>query len=189
MKPTGKLVVMAGPSAVGKGTLASYIVSNFEGFVLSVSATTRSPREGEVDGISYVFLDEEEFKARADSGQMLEWATVHGKHSYGTPRGPVEQGLAGGSNVILEIDVQGAAQVLERVPDCLFILLEPPSAEVQAERLRGRGDPPEQAERRIAVAQAELAEGRRLGAVCIVNDDLDRTVAEVEGLIAEHRSV
>jgi guanylate kinase len=79
--------------------------------------------------------------------------------------------------------------VLERVPDCLFILLEPPSAGVQAERLRGRGDPPEQAERRIAVAQAELAEGRRLGAICIVNDDLDRTVAEVEGLIAEHRSV
>ncbi|CAB4372978.1 unannotated protein [freshwater metagenome] len=90
--------------------------------------------------------------------------------------------------MILEIDVQGAAQVLERVPDCLFVLLEPPSAEVQAERLRGRGDPPEQAERRIAVAQAELAEGRRLGAICIVNDDLERTVAEVAALIAEQRS-
>ncbi|MSZ53225.1 MAG: guanylate kinase, partial [Actinobacteria bacterium] len=111
MKPAGKLIVMAGPSAVGKGTLASHIVTNFEGFMLSVSATTRSPREGEVDGISYVFLTEEQFKIRADSGQMLEWATVHGRHSYGTPREPVEEGLANGFNVILEIDVQGAFQV------------------------------------------------------------------------------
>jgi guanylate kinase len=90
--------------------------------------------------------------------------------------------------VVLEIDVQGAAQVLERAPEALFILLEPPSAEVQAERLRGRGDPPEQAERRIAVAQGELAEGRRLGAICIVNDDLDRTVRHCQQLIAKARS-
>jgi guanylate kinase len=90
-------------------------------------------------------------------------------------------------DIVLEIDVQGAAQVLERSPDALFILLEPPSAEVQAERLRGRGDPPEQAERRIAVAQGELAEGRRLGAICIVNDDLDRTVALCAELIADSR--
>ena len=94
MNPVGKLIVMAGPSAVGKGTLASHIVNNFEGFMLSVSATTRTPREGEIDGVSYVFLSEEQFKIRAESGQMLELATVHGKHSYGTPREPVEQGLA-----------------------------------------------------------------------------------------------
>lgn len=183
MKPTGKLVVMAGPSAVGKGTLASYIVSNFEGFVLSVSATTRSPREGEVDGISYVFLDGEEFKARADSGQMLEWATVHGKHSYGTPRGPVEQGLAGGSNVILEIDVQGAFQVKQSFPEALLVFVKPPSFEELRARLDKRGTESEEDKRiRLETAKTELDLATQFD-YAVVNDDVARCAQEVVDLV------
>jgi guanylate kinase len=183
MKPTGKLVVMAGPSAVGKGTLATYIVSNFEGFVLSVSATTRPPREGEVDGVSYVFLDDEEFKDRADSGQMLEWATVHGKHSYGTPRGPVEQGLAGGSNVILEIDVQGALQVKQRFPEALLVFVKPPSFEELRARLDKRGTESEEDKRiRLETAKTELDQATQFD-YAVINDDVARCAQEVVDLL------
>jgi guanylate kinase len=183
MKPTGKLVVMAGPSAVGKGTLASYIVSNFEGFVLSVSATTRSPREGEVDGVSYVFLDDDEFKARADSGQMLEWATVHGKHSYGTPRGPVEQGLAEGFNVILEIDVQGAFQVRQSFPEALLVFVKPPSFEELRARLDKRGTESEEDKRiRLETARTELDLASQFD-FSVVNDEVARCAQEVVDLV------
>ncbi len=183
MKPTGRLVVMAGPSAVGKGTLASYIVSNFEGFVLSVSATTRSPREGEVDGVSYVFLDDEEFKARTDSGQMLEWATVHGKHSYGTPRGPVEQGLAEGFNVILEIDVQGAFQVKQSFPEALLVFVKPPSFEELRARLDKRGTESEEDKRiRLETAKTELDQATQFD-YAVVNDDVARCAQEVVDLV------
>lgn len=149
---------------------------------LSRSWSTRERRSGERED-AYVWVTRTQFEDHAAAGGFLEYAEFLG-NLYGTPwpEGVEER------DVILEIDVQGAAQVLDRVPGCLFVLLEPPSAEVQAERLRGRGDPPEQAERRIAVAQAELAEGRRLGAICIVNDDLDRTVAAVQALIADRRN-
>jgi guanylate kinase len=183
MKPTGKLVVMAGPSAVGKGTLASYIVSNFEGFVLSVSATTRSPREGEVDGVSYVFLDDDEFKARADSGQMLEWATVHGKHSYGTPRRPVEQGLAEGFNVILEIDVQGAFQVRQSFPEALLVFVKPPSFEELRARLDKRGTESEEDKRiRLETAKTELDLASQFD-FSVVNDEVARCAQEVVDLV------
>jgi guanylate kinase len=183
MKPTGKLVVMAGPSAVGKGTLASYIVSNFEGFLLSVSATTRSPRGGEVDGVSYVFLDDDEFKARADSGQMLEWATVHGKHSYGTPRGPVEQGLAEGSNVILEIDVQGAFQVRQSFPEALLVFVKPPSFEELRARLDKRGTESEEDKRiRLETAKTELDLASQFD-FSVVNDEVARCAQEVVDLV------
>jgi guanylate kinase len=183
MKPTGKLVVMAGPSAVGKGTLASYIVSNFEGFVLSVSATTRSPREGEVDGVSYVFLDDDEFKARADSGQMLEWATVHGKHSYGTPRGPVDQGLTEGFNVILEIDVQGAFQVRQSFPEALLVFVKPPSFEELRARLDKRGTESEEDKRiRLETAKTELDLASQFD-FSVVNDEVARCAQEVVDLV------
>ena len=183
MKPTGKLVVMAGPSAVGKGTLASYIVSNFEGFALSVSATTRSPREGEIDGVSYVFLDDAEFKARVDSGQMLEWATVHGKHSYGTPRGPVEQGLAEGFNVILEIDVQGAFQVRQSFPEALLVFVKPPSFEELRARLDKRGTESEEDKRiRLETAKSELEQAIQFD-YSVVNDEVARCAQEVVDLV------
>jgi guanylate kinase len=183
MKPTGKLVVMAGPSAVGKGTLASYIVSHFEGFVLSVSATTRSPREGEIDGVSYVFLDDAEFKARADSGQMLEWAIVHGKHFYGTPRGPVEQGLAEGFNVILEIDVQGAFQVRQSFPEALLVFVKPPSFEELRARLDRRGTESEEDKRiRLETAKTELDQATQFD-YAVVNDEVARCAQEVVDLV------
>lgn len=166
---------------MGKGTVVARLVEADPTLWLSRSWSTRERRPSERED-AYIWVSREEFEAHAAAGGFLEYAEFLG-NLYGSPW----PDAADGRDVILEIDVQGAAQVLERVPDCLFILLEPPSAEVQAERLRGRGDPPEQAERRIAVAQAELAEGRRLGALCIVNDDLDRTVSEVQALIEDRR--
>lgn len=175
------IIVMCGPGGVGKGTVVARLVAADPRLWLSRSWTTRVQRPGEADD-AYTYVSREQFERRIADGGFLEHAEFLG-NLYGTPW-PDADDLR---DVVLEIDVQGAAQVLERSPEALFILLEPPSAEVQAERLRGRGDPPEQAERRIAVAQGELAEGRRLGAICIVNDDLDRTVAECERLIADAR--
>jgi guanylate kinase len=176
------IIVVCGPGGVGKGTVVARLIDADQTLWLSRSWSTRKRRPSERED-AYIWATREEFEAHVAAGGFLEYAEFLGNF-YGTPW---PEG-ADDKDVILEIDVQGAAQVLERVSDCLFVLLEPPSAEVQAERLRGRGDPPEQAERRIEVAQAELAEGRRLGAICIVNDDLERTVAEVAALIAERRS-
>ena len=183
MNSTGKLVVMAGPSAVGKGTLASHIVTNFAGYVLSVSATTRSPREGEIDGESYIFLTDEQFRSRAESGQMLEWATVHGKHSYGTPRGPVEDGLARGLNVILEIDVQGAFQVRESFPEALLIFVKPPSFEELRARLDKRGTESEEDKQiRLETARTELDQASQFD-YSVINDEVARCAQEVVELV------
>jgi guanylate kinase len=176
------VIVMCGPGGVGKGTVVQRLIADDPELWLSRSWTTRARRPGERDD-AYVWADRSEFEAHAAAGGFIEHAEFLG-NLYGSPWPEA----ADGRDVIYEIDVQGAAQILQRVPDCLFILLEPPSPEVQAERLRGRGDPPEQAERRIAVARAELAEGARLGAIRIINDDLDRTVTEVQRLIAERRA-
>jgi guanylate kinase len=158
-------------------------VANFDGFVLSVSATTRSPREGEIDGVSYVFLTDEEFKNRAETGQMLEWATVHGKHSYGTPRGPVEEGLASGFNVILEIDVQGAFQVKESFPEALLVFVKPPSFEELRARLDKRGTESEEDKRiRLETARTELDQAYQFD-FSVINDEVARCAQEVVDLI------
>jgi guanylate kinase len=183
MKQAGKLIVMAGPSAVGKGTLASHIVANFEGFMLSVSATTRSPREGEIDGVSYIFLTDQQFNNRAETGQMLEWATVHGKHSYGTPRGPVEEGLASGLNVILEIDVQGAFQVRASFPEALLVFVKPPSFEELRARLDKRGTESEEDKRiRLETAKTELDQAHQFD-FSVINDEVARCAQEVVDLV------
>lgn len=183
MKPAGKLIVMAGPSGVGKGTLASHIVANFDGFVLSVSATTRSPRQGEIDGVSYIFLTDEQFRNRADTGQMLEWATVHGKHSYGTPRGPVEQGLTNGFNVILEIDVQGAFQVRDSFPEALLVFVNPPSFEELRARLDIRGTESEEDKQiRLETARTELDQAYQFD-FSVINDEVARCAQEVVDLV------
>jgi guanylate kinase len=183
MTAMGKLIVMAGPSAVGKGTLATFIVDNFPGFSLSVSATTRSPRNGEVDGVSYYFLSEDEFKQRVDSGLMLEWATVHGANFYGTLREPVEIALSQGLNVILEIDVQGAFQVKESFPKAKLVFVNPPSFEELRARLDKRGTESEADKQiRLETAKSELARAGEFD-FSVINDEVARCAQEVVELI------
>jgi guanylate kinase len=174
---------MAGPSAVGKGTLASHIVENFQGFVLSVSATTRAPRIGEIEGASYFFLSGEQFKQRIEAGMMLEWATVHGTNSYGTPRQPVELALSQGLNVILEIDVQGAFQVKKAFPEAMLVFVNPPSFEELRARLDKRGTESEEDKQiRLETAKSELAQAGEFD-YSVVNDEVARCAQEVVDLV------
>ena len=183
MSGVGKLVVIAGPSAVGKGTLASHSVANHEHFVLSVSATTRSPRQGEIDGQSYFFLSVEEFDRRVASDQMLEWAKVHGEHSYGTPKAAVEAALSEGKNVILEIDVQGAFQVRKSLPESILVFVMPPSFEDLKTRLDKRGTESVQEKlTRLETARTELALAGEFDHT-VVNDEVARCAQEVVELV------
>nr|WP_281270629.1 guanylate kinase [Quadrisphaera granulorum] len=173
------MVVLAGPTAVGKGTVAADVRARYPQVWLSVSATTRSPRPGEVDGVHYLFTSEAEFDGLVERGQMLEWAVVHGRHRYGTPRGPVEQALAAGTPVLLEIDLQGARQVRAVMPDAHFVFLAPPSWEELERRLVGRGtEGPEERERRLSTARVELAAEKEFDTT-IVNDDVSRAADEL----------
>lgn len=176
------VIVVCGPGGVGKGTVVARLVAEDPSLWLSRSWTTRERRAGEAPD-AYVFVDRPSFEAAIDDGGFLEHAEFLG-NLYGTPWPEARDG----QDVVLEIEVQGAAQVLERIPDALVILLEPPSPEVQAERMVGRGDPPEKVAERVAVAAAEVAEGRRLGGISVVNDRLDDTVAEVRAIIDQRRA-
>ncbi|MCT1866138.1 guanylate kinase [Dermabacter sp. p3-SID358] len=172
----GRVVVVAGPTAVGKGTVTRRLLERYPDVYLSVSATTRKPRPGEVDGVHYFFWSPEQFDAAIDRGDMLEWAIVHGQHRYGTPRSAVEAARAEGRSVILEIDLDGARQVRRTMPGAHSVFLAPPSWEVLVERLVGRGtEPPEEQERRLATARVEMAAESEFD-VTIVNDDLDEAV-------------
>ncbi|KQR54529.1 guanylate kinase [Leifsonia sp. Leaf336] len=153
-----QLVVLAGPSAVGKGTVSTYIRENYPDVLLSVSATTRAPRPGEVDGVNYYFVDDAEFDRMIAEGELLEHATVHNAYRYGTPRAPIEDALEQGRSVLLEIDLQGARQVRESMPEARLIFLLPPTWEELVRRLIGRGteDASEQ-QRRLETAKVELA--------------------------------
>ena len=153
-----RLVVLAGPTAVGKGTVAAEIRERHPEVFLSVSATTRPPRPGEVDGVHYRFVDDADFDRMIEQGDMLEWAVVHQAARYGTPRGPVEEALAAGRPAMLEIDLQGARQVRQTMPEALFVFLAPPSWDELVRRLVGRGTESEaERERRLATARVELA--------------------------------
>jgi guanylate kinase len=174
-----RLVVLAGPTAVGKGTVAAYIRTHFPQVWLSVSMTTRHPRPGEVDGVHYFFVDEAEFDRLVDAGEFLEYATVHGRAKYGTPRGPVERALADGRLAMLEIDLQGARQVRSSMPGALFAFLAPPSWEELVRRLVGRGtETSEERDRRLRTAREELAAAAEFDVV-IVNDDVRRASEEL----------
>jgi guanylate kinase len=153
-----RLTVLAGPTAVGKGTLTAWVRQHHPEIWISVSATTRRKRPGEIDGVHYHFVSEEEFDRLVADGELLEWAVVHGHKRYGTPRRPVEEALAQGRPALLEIDLQGARQVRERMPEARFVFLAPPSWEELVRRLVGRGteDEAERA-RRLATARDELA--------------------------------
>jgi len=178
-----RLVVLAGPTAVGKGTVAAAVRTSHPEVWYSVSATTRPPRPGEQDGVHYWFVSEEEFDRMIADGELLEWATVHQVARYGTPRKPVEEALAAGRPALLEIDLQGARQVRETMPGALFVFLAPPSWEELVRRLVGRGtETEEERERRLATARVEL-EAEREFDVTIVNREVHAAAEELVALM------
>ncbi|MFZ2503053.1 MAG: guanylate kinase [Nocardioides sp.] len=178
-----RLVVLAGPTAVGKGTVVAAVRAHHPEVWISVSATTRNPRPGEVDGQHYWFVSEDEFDRLVNEGQMLEWAIVHGAARYGTPRAPVEAALAAGRLALLEIDIQGARQVRQRMPEALLVFLRPPSWDELVRRLIGRGtETPAERERRLDTARAELASEEEFD-VTVVNHEVHAAADELVTLM------
>ena len=183
-----KVLVITGPSGVGKGTLIERLLERIPELELSVSATTREPRPGEIDGRDYHFLSPEEFERRAEAGEFLEHATYSGKR-YGTLRSQVERRLREGRSVVLEIEVQGARQVRTAMSEAVLIFIAPPDPEALRERLEGRGtDPPEAIERRLRTAELELEAQQEFPHV-VVNDDVQKAAAELEALVREELSL
>jgi guanylate kinase len=179
-----RLVVLAGPTAVGKGTVSTYIREHYPEVHLSVSATTRSPRPGEVDGVNYYFVSDEEFDRLIATGQMLETATVHNAFRYGTPREPIETALAQGKSVLLEIDLQGARSVRAVMPDAVLVFLLPPSWEELVRRLIGRGtEESAEQQRRLETAKIELAAQDEFD-YRVVNAEVSQAAKEVVDLMA-----
>jgi guanylate kinase len=177
-----RLVVLAGPTAVGKGTVAACVRRDHPEIWISVSVTTRPARPGEIDGVHYHFISDEEFDRLIAEDGLLEWAVVHQAARYGTPRAPVEARLAAGTPALLEIDLQGARQVRERMPDALMCFLAPPSWGELERRLVGRGtEGPEERERRLATARTELAAESEFD-VTIVNTDVRTACQELVDL-------
>ncbi len=180
--PRSRLVVLAGPTAVGKGTVAACVRTTHPEIWISVSVTTRAPRPGEVNGVHYLFISEAEFDEMIASRGLLEWAVVHGVARYGTPKAPVEECLAAGKPAMLEIDLQGARQVRASMPDALMVFLAPPSWEELVRRLVGRGtEGLEERERRLATARVEL-EAENEFDVTIVNTDVESACQELVDL-------
>ncbi|MET0306709.1 MAG: guanylate kinase [Solirubrobacterales bacterium] len=177
-----KVFVITGPSGVGKGTLISRLLERVPGLELSVSATTREPRAGEVDGRDYHFLTAEEFDRRIEREDFLEFATYSGNR-YGTLRSEVRKRLDGGHSVVLEIEVQGARQVRAAMRESIQVFIAPPDPAVLRERLESRGaDSPAAIDARLEVAEQELAAQGEF-AHCVTNDDLDRAAADLEGIV------
>ncbi len=175
----GRLVVLTGPSGVGKGTLLRQLRQRHSNLYLSTSATTRAPRPGEVDGEHYFFLSRSAFERMIEQGELLEWAEYAGNY-YGTPRQPVEVQIERGNQVILEIELKGARQVAQVWPDALKIFILPPSYEELERRIRSRGQDNEAAiARRLERARIELAAADEFN-IQIVNDDLEKAIASLE---------
>ncbi|NII50715.1 guanylate kinase [Frigoribacterium endophyticum] len=178
-----RLVVLAGPTAVGKGTVSSYIRDNYPDVHLSISATTRSPRPGEVDGVHYYFVDDAEFDRMIRERELLEHAVVHNSYRYGTPRPPIDAALQEGRSVLLEIDLQGARLVRTAMPEAVLVFLLPPTWDELVRRLIGRGteDAAEQ-QRRLETAKVELAAQDEFD-VKVVNHDVAEAAREVVDLM------
>ena len=180
--PVSRVFVITGPSGVGKGTLIRELCSRIHDLELSISATTRKPRKGEEDGVDYHFLTPEDFESRRQAGEFLEWAEYSGNR-YGTLRSEVERRTDRGAPVVLEIEVQGARQVRDTMPEAVRIFIEPPSPEVLRERLVGRGtDDPEVIEMRLAEAKKELMAKDEF-AHRVTNDEVDRAASELAGIV------
>ncbi len=175
-------VVLSAPSGAGKTTIARALVEGTEDVVFSVSATTRPARDHEMDGVDYHFLSEQDFQAMIEADEFVEWAEVHG-HLYGTSRKAVEEALDDGRFLILDIDVQGALQIRQRVADAVLVFVLPPSADVLVERLRERGTEGEDTvARRIENARGELEQASQFDYI-VVNENLDQAIDEVRGIV------
>ena len=182
----GHLFVFSGPSGTGKGTVLAALVKRNPGLWFSVSATTRAPRAGEVEGRDYHFVSRGRFEELIETDGLLEWARVFEQY-YGTPRAPIVEHVAAGVDCLLDIDVQGALQVHERMPEAVLVFLEPPSLEALRERLLHRGtENPVEIERRLAAAAGEMAHESVYNHI-LVNVTVDETVARIEDILAAHR--
>ena len=182
----GTLYVFTGPSGAGKGTVLGRLVKADDRLFFSISATTRAPRPGEQDGVHYYFLEKSDFENKIAQGAFLEHAQYVGNY-YGTLEAPVNEKLAAGKDVILEIEVQGAMQVHEKRPDAVMVFIAPPSFEELANRLRGRGTEDEaKVQKRLETAKGELAQQDKFDYV-VVNDTVDRAVDEIKGILASRR--
>lgn len=181
---SGRLVVLAGPSAVGKSTVVHRLRAAVDRLYFSVSMTTRAPRPGEVDGVDYFFVTPEEFQDNIDHGRMLEWADIHGGiQRSGTPAAPVQEAMAEGRPVLVEVDLEGARNVKAMMPQAATVFLAPPSWEVLVERLTGRGtEPDEVIARRLETARDELACQHEFDHV-VVNEDVDEAVAAISAIL------
>ena len=182
--PRGQLVVLAGPSAVGKSTVVGGLRSAVPDLYFSVSMTTRAPRPGEVDGKDYFFVTPEHFQGRIDRGEMLEWADIHGGlQRSGTPAGPVQEAMGAGRPVLVEVDLAGARNIKRLLPEAQTVFLAPPSWDILVQRLTGRGtETPEVIERRLTTARQELDAQGEFDTV-VVNDDVDVAVATIAGIL------
>ena len=181
------VVIVSGPSGSGKSTLVQKILE-IPGTMPSVSCTTRPRRATESSGKCYDFVTSEQFDAMVSRGEFLEFARVFGKHYYGTPKKWLEESRAKGLDLVLEIDVQGAAQVKEKLPESVAIFILPPSRQELERRLRSRGtDSDEEIARRLAKAQGEIAAGAKLYDYCVVNDDVERAGREAQAIVTALR--
>lgn len=182
----GLLIVVSGPSGTGKGTVCGELLNQAKDLAYSISATTRKPRAGEVDGKNYYFMDKADFEKKIAEGGFLEYANVYGNY-YGTPLGKIEERLAQGVDILLEIDTQGALNVMEKCPEGLFIFLVPPSLAELERRIRGRGSETEESlQKRMGSARQEIEAGRKYGYV-VVNDTVKNAVQRIMAIrTAEH---
>ena len=184
---TGTLYVFTGPSGAGTGTLLSRLMAEDDRLFYSISATTRAPRSGETDGVQYYFLTRADFERKIAQNAFLEHARYVDNY-YGTLEAPVNEKLAEGYDVILEIEVQGAMQVHQKRPDAVMVFIAPPSFEELAARLRGRGtEDEEKVRKRLETAKEELKSRDRFDYV-VVNDEIDRAVRELQGILAARRT-